>query len=249
MKPGKVFRALYGLMLEKMTREGSGVVNFIDVGSAGSLPFPWREHRGSILHRLNFEPRGRPDRNPHVVTVDVALWEEDCERDFYVCGGVRGQGSSLFPQNYDYVRENFEQLRLRGPKRLAETWFERSKLDGVERVTCRRLDDVLEELNHPFQYHFLKVDSQGAEYEILRGAGGFLRESCLGLQLELFTIPLYEGIRLLPDVVEYLDGLGFDLVVRFSAHGTFDSQHDCVFLKRSRAGEVMDAIKRIYNLV
>ncbi|MBE9507206.1 MAG: FkbM family methyltransferase [Chloroflexi bacterium] len=227
---------------------GKGVVNLIDVGSVGSLPYPWNENADKIYHLLKFEPREQSEANPFVTTIDVALWGSNCARDFYVYKGRRGSGSSLFQQNLDYVTQNWAQLRTRGDERLANTWFERSQLDRVERIACRRLDDVLKELGHTFPYHFVKIDAQGAEYEILKGAEHLLTTSCLGLYLELFVIPLYKEIKLFPEVVEYLKGFGFELVKKFSPHGSFDSQHNCLLLKKGTTSQVMDVILKVYDL-
>lgn len=82
----------------------------------------------------------------------------------------------------------------------------------------------------------------------MRGAEKLLRETCVGLHLELFEIPLYKGIKLLPEVVEYVKGFDFELVKKFPAHGSFDSQHDCVFLKKGQKGRIVDTIQQIYNL-
>jgi FkbM family methyltransferase len=225
------------------------VVNLIDVGSAGDLPHPWRENADKILYLLKFEPRDEADdENPFIKTLDVALWEANEERDFYIGTGNANHGSSLFHQNHEYVVENFETIRHRGPKQLADTWLERSQIERIERVQCYRLDDVLQTLDSDVQYHFLKIDAQGAEYQILKGAEKFLKQSCQGLHLELFELPLYKNIVLLPDVVVYLEKMGFDLVKKFPAHGSFDSQHDCIFLKRGCEGQVMDTIKKIYGL-
>lgn len=227
---------------------GKGIVNLIDVGSAGDLSYPWNVNANRIQHLLKFEPRDKPITSPYVVALDSALWETNCERDFHIHLGNRGSGSSLFRQNYEYVAEQFEELRGRGPEHLANTWFERSQLNRIERVTCRTLDNVLQELRHPFPYHFLKIDAQGAEYEILRGAEVFLQESCIGLHLELFLLPLYKEIKLLPEVVEYLESLGFELVKKFPAHGSFDSQHDCIFMKRGQNNKVANIIREIYDV-
>ncbi len=228
---------------------GRGIVNLIDVGSAGALPSPWQENAKMIQHMLRFEPRstGR-SANPNIVSVDAALWETECERDFYTYKGRGGSGSSLFEQNRDYVTSNWETLRSRGPERLAASWLERPELSRVERIALRTLDDVLAELNQPFRYHFLKIDAQGAEYEILKGGELFLGTSCGGLHLELFTLPLYKGIKLHSEVQAYLNGLDFDLVRQFPAHGSFDSQHDCLFLKRGAHGKIADTIREVYRL-
>jgi len=227
---------------------GKGIVNLIDIGSAGYLPHPWRENANKIQHLLNIDPRDESSKSPYIVTVDATLWETNCDKDFYIYKGFGGSGSSLFQQNYEYVAEKFDELRCRGQEYLAHTWFERSQLDRIERVTCHRLDDILHELGHPFNYHFLKIDAQGAEYEILRGAEKFLRGNCIGVHCELFILPLYKGIKLMPEVMGYLDSFDFELVKKFPAHGSFDSQHDCVFLKKSQQNEVSDTIRGIYGL-
>ena len=225
-----------------------GIVNLIDIGSAGNLPVPWRENANKIQHLLKFEPRDQPVTNPNIVTIDAALWEVNGERDFYIYKGLGGSGSSLFQQNYDYVSENFDQLRRRGPESLANSWFERSQLDRIEKTFCRKLDDILQELNYTFAYDFIKIDAQGAEFQILKGAETFLRDNCIGLHLELFEIPLYRDIKLLPEVVDFLQDFGFDLVKKFKAHGSFDSQHDCLFLKRGSMTKKIGIVQQIYHL-
>jgi len=227
---------------------GKGVINLIDVGSDGDLPSPWMKNAHKIHNLLKFEPRSQSTQTPNVVTLETALWEIPCERSFYIYKGFGGTGSSLFLQNYEYVADNFEELRSRGPKSLADTWFQRSELDKVEKISCRTLDDVLIELNQPFPYHFLKIDAQGAEYEILRGAEEFVRQSCIGMHIELFTLPLYKGIKLLPEVVSYLAGFGFDLVKKFPSHGSFDSQNDCIFMKRGMKNKTSNLIMEIYDV-
>lgn len=227
---------------------GKGIINLIDVGSIGDLPSPWKENAYRIHHLLKFEPRDAASTDPYVDTIDTALWEKNCERDFYIYRGFSGSGSSLFAQNFEYVRSNFQILKYRGPENLANTWFERSRLERVERITCRTLDDILSELGNPYKYHFIKIDAQGAEYQILKGAEQFLSESCLGLHLELFVIPLYKDITLLPEVVEYLNAFDFKLVKKFPAHGSFDSQHDCLFLKRGIEGREGKIISDIYKV-
>jgi hypothetical protein len=135
-----------------------------------------------------------------------------------------------------------------GPEYAANTWFERAQLVRTERIACRRLDDVLQELCARVSYHFLKIDAQGAEYEILRGSEEFLRESCIGLHRELFVHPLYKGIKQLPEVKAYLEGFDFELK-KFQVYGSFDSQHDCVFLKKKgQKSKVADTIRKIHTL-
>ena len=57
---------------------------------------------------------------------------------------------------------------------------------------------------------FLKVDTQGYESEVLKGAPRTLSR-VIGVQLELSLIPLYGGQLLMPELLEIMRDSGFDL--------------------------------------
>jgi FkbM family methyltransferase len=92
-------------------------------------------------------------------------------------------GSSLFPQ------------------------VEGKMLDGEARSTpMRRLDSLLPEtLEHPV---LLKVDTQGAEIEVLKGLGTRIKEIDL-LILEATMMPMRHGIPQFADLVRFCDEAGF----------------------------------------
>ncbi|NJL13756.1 MAG: FkbM family methyltransferase [Microscillaceae bacterium] len=180
--------------------------------------------------------------------MDAALWDNEEIRNFYIYKGFNSSGSSLFEQNLDFVRSNFNTLSLKGPKWLAETWFDRSELLKIEEISCKTLDQILMQENSNDAYHFLKIDAQGAEFQILKGSEQFLKNSCIGIYLELFTIPLYKGIVLLPEVEAYLKELDFILIKKMPPHGSFDSQHDCLFLKNGVDSPESRVIRAIYKI-
>ena len=146
------------------------------------------------------------------------------------------------------LKKEFENLKKRGSAHLAETWFDRSELVSTSELTCKTLDEVIVSQFPNREFHFLKIDAQGAEFNILNGAEVLLRGSCVGLHLELFTIPLYKGIVLLDEVVDYLLQLDFELLKKFPPHGTFDSQHDCLFIKKSGNPLIVNIIKQTYDI-
>ena len=167
--------------------------NIIDIGSTGLLSEPWLSHPDAVGQVLKFEPRDADERELNVRFLPHALWSVNEEREFYVYRGFGGTGSSLFLQNYHYVAMHFPELKERGDRRLAATWFERSGEVRRERISCRTLDSVLSDIRVEgggLPYQFLKVDAQGADFEILKGAINYLQHECLGLQCELFTVPL-----------------------------------------------------------
>jgi hypothetical protein len=58
---------------------------------------------------------------------------------------------------------------------------------------------------------FLKLDVQGAELSILRGAGEIFRRSVVGLEIEVEFLPLYHGQPLFGEVDAYVRSMGFEL--------------------------------------
>lgn len=232
----------------RINNRDRGTLGFIDVGSVGGLPPPWRANAAFVKFLLNFEPNDKPTRSKNVFTYNTAVWEFDETLPFYIYKGINNTGSSLFKQNIDYVEANFQTLRHRGSKELAETWFDRSSLVSTEELKCRALDSILAEELHGINFHFLKIDAQGAEFNILKGAKGLLSGSCVGLHLELFTLPLYQGIVLLDKVEQFLGSFGFELTKKFPPHGSFDSQHDCLFLKRGGDLKLLKIIRQVYGL-
>ncbi len=240
--------AMAAVVESRINRHGVGSVGFIDIGSAGLLPKPWIYHPSSIRRLLKFDPRARQGSNSSVDTVDVAVWSENTRRLFYIYSGSGGAGSSLFRQNIEYVDGNFEMLRQRGPRRLAETWHERSRLVETIEIDCKRLDDLLDERGDHAEYNFIKIDAQGAELAILHGATRLLEGTCVGLQLELFSLPLYEGAPLIDEVITFLADYGFRVAKKFPPHGSFDSQQDCLFLRDAVAGDPLATVKTVYGV-
>jgi FkbM family methyltransferase len=121
----------------------------------------------------------------------MALGDEDCTRRINVAGN--SQSSSfldMLPRHVDAA-----------PK---------SAYVGTEEVTVRRLDSVFDEHCGPQEKCFLKIDVQGFEYAVLRGAERSLAR-CAGLHLELSLVPLYEGALPFAGMVEQLAARGFAL--------------------------------------
>lgn len=83
---------------------------------------------------------------------------------------------------------------------------------GSETIRVERLDDVAGELIEPGHRVFLKLDTQGFERQVLAGGAKTLAD-CVGLQLEMSFVPLYEGGMLIDDAVSAAYSAGFHLAV------------------------------------
>lgn len=86
-----------------------------------------------------------------------------------------------------------------------------SKIIGKEKVEVRPLDEIGKEYLKSEKNIFLKIDVQGFEQEVLKGAQQLI-EKAKGIEMEISLIALYEGQNwLLPQVLEYMESRGFQL--------------------------------------
>jgi FkbM family methyltransferase len=82
---------------------------------------------------------------------------------------------------------------------------------GTETVPLARLDTLWDRLRRPGERPFLKLDVQGFELPVLRGARNALRDiRCVGV--ELLIVDLYRGQSRYHELLGFLDAQGFDLV-------------------------------------
>jgi FkbM family methyltransferase len=78
-------------------------------------------------------------------------------------------------------------------------------------VTTRTLDAFAAEQSIA-AIDVLKMDVQGGEYDVLRGAGDLLRRHAIGLiYMELITAPTYVGQHRMREYLELFDAVGYEL--------------------------------------
>jgi FkbM family methyltransferase len=80
-----------------------------------------------------------------------------------------------------------------------------------ETISVERLDDVAGDVVQAARRPFLKIDTQGFEREVLAGGADTVKR-CVGLQLELSFVPLYEGGMTADEAIGWAYGQGFHLV-------------------------------------
>ncbi len=228
-------------------------INLIDIGSLGGVDLPWSKHKNKIGKLLCFEPNEEIVIHPDFIKYNTAIWNEDGFAEFNV-SGKDGSGSSLLKQNFKWVEENFESIKNQGNEELNKTWFERSKVKESFKVKVNKLDTVLQELNsklkEPIRFHFLKSDTQSGEGHVLQGAEQFLKDDCLGLELELFRYPLYEDIIIDEEVKRFLKDLNFRFAGWSGLKNSFNSQYDALFIKntnRTEEADIIDLILKVYQ--
>jgi|SRR6185437_644282 len=104
-----------------------------------------------------------------------------------------------------------------------------------EEVATFRLDAVFADFVRPGARVLLKIDTQGSEADILRGAAGVI-ESLTGLQVEMSLRPMYEGETRYLDLCRFIEDQGFEpywfTPGNFSKRLGRQLQFDGVFFRR-----------------
>ena len=86
-----------------------------------------------------------------------------------------------------------------------------SKIIGKEKVQVYPLDEIGVEYSQSAKNIFIKIDVQGFEQELLKGAQAMI-DKAVGVEMEISLIPLYENQNwLLPQVLDYMGNKGFQL--------------------------------------
>ena len=104
---------------------------------------------------------------------------------------------------------------------------------ATEDVEVARLDDLAAAYLGISSKAFLKLDTQGFEKQVLAGARRTL-DRCVGMQLELSFVPLYEGGMLIDEAVSMAYEAGFRLAALdpgFAADDGRVLQADGVFIR------------------
>ena len=116
-----------------------------------------------------------------------------------------------------------------------------AKVTGEITVQTIRLDDFWKQNSIPAQKAFLKIDTEGHDLEVVKGAMGVLDKIQL-IMMEVPSLPRYEGESELPAMVAFMDKLGF-CVCRseknsFNAAHGMDTALDLVFVRRELATKI-----------
>lgn len=78
-------------------------------------------------------------------------------------------------------------------------------------INVQPLDAVFESISGDAQNVYLKIDTQGYETQVLAGAAQSLARVAT-IQVEMSLIPLYRDAPIMPELLELVTGLGYELV-------------------------------------
>lgn len=173
--------------------------NYIDIGARGDISSPWLELENFTLI-VGFEPdtheaKRLNDKFGDRKYFDMALWSEKATKAVYI--NKTESTSSMFKPNSNFITD-FEPPHWEG--RIVETEL---------MVQCDTLDDILYE--NSIVPDFIKIDTQGAELDILKGAKRLLCDYAPLVTCETWCAEVYKDAPLMHEIIGYMDALGYQI--------------------------------------
>ena len=227
-------------------------INIIDVGCRGGLFHPWKSKKnlGKIGFVLGFDIGGTgaflkqllKHNINHSVIKKLVFNKEKVDMFCY----NRGEVSSIFEIDEDLVQEYIMSVNKRHVKTKSRLASRKNQfvLYKVETYEAIKLSNAIKDTNVNFD--FLKIDTQGSEYQVLESAEDYLIKDIVAVHVELFFKPLYKGAFLFKDVNKLLKSRNFILYKRLDRESNWSS--DFLYIRKdSDKIEKIKTIKKVYN--
>jgi len=140
-----------------------------------------------VAEPIKEEAKKLTEQNYQVIS--KGLWSSNSKKKLYILGKRLGSSSMYKPSKEYYDLYNFKKKN-----------FSSFEVTDEVNVDCTTISESLNNLNVN-DLDFLKVDTQGAELEILKGLGEYRP---LLMKIEIQVAPMYEGV---PDWSELINHL------------------------------------------
>ena len=169
----------------------------LDIGSQGGFNsdnyFPKKYNnffQKILVDPLNNSLKNEKDTN----IINKGFWSDKGSRKLYILGNRPGSSSMFEP--------DIKSLEIYGFKEKDFHLFDITKTKIVE---CDTLSSGLSDIKFN-NLDYLKIDTQGAELEILKGIGNY-RPLIIKCEVQLF--PMYKNIPSWTETVDFLNKLGY----------------------------------------
>lgn len=194
-------------VVEQELLKDSKIIIF-DIGARGGVDKCW-ESLGEDCKIYAFEPDreecaklNEKNQKENIQYIPVALAEKSGIRDIYL--NKLEDGISFFKTNTNYV-DKFQMSKNLDTQKIIQV----ETMDLIEVCRTYKIGNV----------DLIKIDAEGAELEILKGAGNLLSNSCTVVSEIRFTNKL-NGSPPFSNLMDYLNTKNFDLydldIYRFS---------------------------------
>ena len=174
-------------------------LTIVDVGASGGLQSRWRMLEPWI-NPILFEPD--PSSFNHLVNtshesytiLNTALSDKKGRISLHICN--KAEVSSIYEPNFEFLN------LFHNPERF---YVEKKIMVETDTLENQLVENEINEID------FIKIDAQGHELNILKGAGTYL-DGTIGIETEVEFSPMYVGQPLFNDVNQFLTAKSFDLI-------------------------------------
>jgi len=173
----------------------------VDIGASGGVDPRWSEFTSSYKGIL-FEPdpreydilRKNSNSNSNLIVLNAALSDSNKTVNFHLC--KKQMVSSVYEPNFDFLNKFPD--------------AERFEVEKIIEIDTDTLDNQLSKIDIA-KIDFIKLDTQGYELPILKGAQDTLLNT-IGLTIEIEFAPMYKDQPLFDEVDRFVRENGFDLI-------------------------------------
>lgn len=186
-------------------------LTFIDVGAKDSVEFidellPFTEMQAFEPNPDEYHNLIKKYRNHYFKTFKLncsGLGEENGSSTFYIT--QHSSMSSILKPDFTNYQRHF------GTYKEYNQWKNNITINKTIEVKLETLDDYCNDIG--YQIDYLKIDTQGSELQILKGAKRLLETGKISvIKIEVSTIQVYENQALFSDVDQFLRMFGYQLV-------------------------------------
>ena len=173
-------------------------ISFIDIGASGGLDNEWKGME-TYMNIIGFEPDVEEynklimNKNNHTY-FNIALSNKKEEKELYI---RQSQGNSSFYENNYSIINKFPHT-------------ERFKIIDKILIKTDALDNILKSDDY-IKMDFLKIDVEGDELNVLKGAQSILISGIFAIQAEVRFLEFYKNSPLFPEVHTFITSKGFEL--------------------------------------
>jgi len=173
----------------------------LDIGAnSGQFALQLRKDLDYEKRMISFEPlssafkllKTNAERDPNWEVLNIALGDTEEKREIYIAGN--SESSSLLAMLPAHLKS-----------------VPGSRCTGRELIEVKSLDSIFGDLCKPTNRIYMKMDTQGYEGRILKGAEKSLKWIDT-VQMEMSLVPLYEGELLFYEMCEFMGEKKYDLI-------------------------------------
>ncbi|MFC0271928.1 FkbM family methyltransferase [Metabacillus herbersteinensis] len=190
--------------VKKLLEDNSIVV--ADIGAGGGLNQRWEQSTLNHYKAILFEPdveefkKLNLSKNENCIVINSALSDSSKIIDFHIC--EEQPCSSIYYPNTSFLeRYHAETQKNTDPHEIKKTI----------KIIADSLDQLLTVNNIITEVDFIKIDTQGSELDILKGAEHSLKEA-IGIEVEVEFAPYYENQPLFPEVHNFVTKFDLELI-------------------------------------